>query len=196
MEESQTPILKIDQKLDILYDLLVSNYGDLTRDLSYLIANPQEIANTNFFASLLTKLNDMDFINLLLIQINNSQKGDPWLSDFLYSVNNLLAEASSEEDFDIPDGLIDKLEVWILNYDGQLPWYAATLLKFYDSEKADNIRLQKLNQEDFFLTHVECIIGLLRHDKEKYIDLVRSIAIDEGRDIDLREFCSELLEEK
>ena len=38
------------------------------------------------------------------------------------------------------------------------------------------IQLKKLEQDDFFLVHVDCIIGLLRYNRNKYIGLVSEIA--------------------
>ena len=69
---------------------------------------------------------------------------------------------------------------------------AASLLKFYESESTEKIQLKKLEERgDFFLTYAECILGLLRYDKEKHILLIRQIANDETRDQKLREFAED-----
>lgn len=182
----------IDQKLEILYDLLVDNFGTLETDLKDLISKPDKIKNTNKFASLLSDLKNSTFINPLLLTISLSDKGDVWLTDFLYAVINLLDESSVDDEFDIPENLIDKLRVWILDNTGEISWKAANLLKFYESETAEKIQLKKLEERgDFFLTYAECILGLLRSDKEKHMELVRQIAIDETRDPKLREFAAD-----
>ncbi len=182
----------IDQKLDLLYDLLVDNLETFEAELKDLISKPQKIKNTNKFASLLSRLKNITFIDPLLQTISFSNKGDLWLKDFLYAVNNLLDEASEADEYDIPKNLIDKLQVWILDNKGELAWKAANLLKFYESELAEKIQLKKLEERgDFFLTYAECILGLLHYDKEKHIELVRQIANDESRDQHLREFAEE-----
>jgi len=54
--------------------------------------------------------------------------------------------------------------------------------------------LKKLEERsDFFLTYVECILGLLRYNNDKYVELVEQIAADETRDEKLREFCNDLI---
>ncbi len=180
----------INQKLEILYDLLVDNFGTLETELKDLISKPEKIKNTNKVASLLSDLKNSTFINPLLVTISLSDKGDAWLADFLYAVINLLDESSVNDEFDIPQNLIDKLQIWVLDNTGEIAWKAATLLKFCESELAEKIQLKKLEERgDFFLTYAECILGLLRYDKDKHIGLVRQIACDETRDPKLREFA-------
>ncbi|MFI5139996.1 MAG: hypothetical protein ACHQIM_19410 [Sphingobacteriales bacterium] len=184
----------IDQKLDVLYDLLVDNLPTLTTELKDLIFDPDKINDTNKFASLLVELKNPDFINPLLEKINLGNKDDIWLTDFLYAVINLLDESSEVDEFACPDNLITKLEDWILNHKGELSWKAADLLKFYESGSAERIQLKKLEERgDFFLTYVECILGLLRYNNDKYIGLVEQIAADGTRDEKLRDFCNDLI---
>lgn len=183
----------INDKLDILYDLLVDNFETFEIELKDLILNPLKIKNTNKFASLLSELKNSTFIKPLLLKISLSEIGDIWLIDFLYAVVNLLNESSIHDEFDIPEHLIDKLHVWILDYNGNIAWKAASLLKFYESEEAEEIQLKKLEQDDFFMTHSECILGLLRYNKEKHFPLVRKIAIDVTKDKNLREFCEDVI---
>jgi hypothetical protein len=184
----------IDKKLETLYDLLVDNFSTLEAELKDLIYNPDKIKNTNKFASLLSDLKNSTFINPLLLTISCSDKDDSWLTDFLYAVINLLDESSVNEEFDIPKNLIDKLQVWVLDNKGEIAWKAANLLKFYESEKAEKIQLKKLEERgDFFLTYAECVLGLLRFDKSKYIGLVGQLAKDESVDEKLREFCNDII---
>ena len=183
----------INQKLDILYDFLVDNYPTLKAELIDLIRNPSRIQNSNKFSSLIGDLKDSSYIEPLLAQISLAGNNDPWLTDFLYALTELLDESSVSEEFTMPKGLINKLENWILDSTGELPWKAATLLKFYDSDQAEAIQLKKLDQEDFFLTHVECVLGLVRRNKAKYIELVREIANDQKRDERLRNICEEII---
>ena len=186
---------EVNQKLEVLYDLLVDNFGTLESEIIDLIANPDKIENTNKFASLISDLKKPVFISPLLYKIVAAEKGDRWLRDFLYAAINLLREGSSDDEFDTPKNLIDKLGSWVLENTGELSWKAAGLLKFSYSECAEEIQLKKLEQNDvFFLTHVECIIGLLWYDKKKHIGLVEQIANDETRDIKLREYCSSVIE--
>ena len=185
----------INQKLEVLYDLLVDNFSDLAIDLKELILNPERINDTNKFASLLSELKNSTFINPLLFKISLSEKGNLWLTDFLYAVNNLLNESSSNDEFDIPPLLIEKLRNWILDNKGELAWKASNLLKFYESESAEEIQLKKLEEkDDFFLTYAECILGLLHYNSEKHLDLVQQISTDETRNIKLREFAIEAYE--
>lgn len=185
----------IDQKLEVLYDLLVDNFGTIESELKDLISKPDKIKNTNKFASLLSDLKKTTFIYPLLLQISLANKGDLWLKDFLYAVINLLDESSENNEFDIPENLIDKLQVWILDNKSELSWKASNLLKFFESERAESIQLKKLEERgDFFLTYAECILGLLHYDKDKHLELVRQISIDETRDEKLREFADEAYE--
>ena len=185
----------IDQKLEIIYDLLVDNFSTLEIQLKDLIYKPETIKDTNKFASLLSEFKNSTFINPLLLTISLSDKGDPWLYDFLYAVINLLDESSVNDKFDMPKKLIDKLQVWILENKGEIAWKAANLLKFYESEKAEKIQLKKLEERgDFFLTYAECILGLLRYDKDKHIGLVEQLAKDETVDEKLKEFCSDTIQ--
>jgi hypothetical protein len=180
----------IDQKLEILYNFLVDNFGTLETELKDLISKPDKIKNTNKFASLLCNLKNSTFINPLLVTISLSDKGNAWLTDFLYAVINLLDESSVNDEFELPQNLIDKLQIWVLDNTGEIAWKAANLLKFYESESAEKIQVKKLEERgDFFLTYAECILGLLRYNKDKHIGLVRQIASDETRDPKLREFA-------
>lgn len=186
--------MTVDQKLEILYDLFVDNWATLETEIKVLIANPDKINDTNKFASLLSDLKKTVFIDPLLLKISLSERGDFWLLDFLYAVINLLDESSVNDEFDIPTNLINKLNTWVLDNKGELAWKAAMLLKFYESETAEQIQLKKLEQkESFFLIHVECILGLLRYDKDKHLDLVRQIANDNTRDEKLREFANDII---
>ena len=182
------------QKLNILYDLLVDNYAPLEDELIELIYNPGKIEDTNKFASLLSKLNSSEFINPLLKQISVANKDDSWLSDYLYAVIQLLEESSVNEEFNFPENLIDKLEEWIINNNGELSWKAANVLKFYESESAERVQLKKLEgYDDFFLTYVECILGLLHYNKDKHLELVERISKDSARDEELRKFCEDAI---
>ncbi len=184
-----------DQKLEILYDLLVDNFETLEAELKDLISEPDKIKDTNKFASLLSDLKNSTFINPLLLTISLSDKGDVWLSDFLYAAINLLNESSVNDEFEIPENLIDKLQTWILDEKSELSWKSANLLKFYKSEKAEQIQLRKLEERgDFFLTYAECILGLLRYDKDKHIGLVEQLTKDKTIDENLREFCIDTIQ--
>ena len=185
----------IKKKLDILYDLLVDNPEALKTELQELIVQPDQIDDSNKFASLLVELNNPVYIDSLLKKISVASKGAPWLCDFLYATTNLLDEGSENDEFVCPDGLLSKLEEWILNSIGELSWKAAGLLKFYDSDLAEQIQLKKLEgRDDFFLTYVECVDGLVRFHEEKYKGLIKQIAADETRDTKLREYCDELIQ--
>ena len=188
-------MIDINHKLDILYDLLVNNFETLEAELKDLISKPEQIKNTNKFASLFSNFKNSTFIDPLLQTISLSNKGDIWLTDFLYAVINLLDESAENEEFDIPENLIDKLHVWILDNKNELSWKAANLLKFNESETSEKIQLKKLEERgDFFLTYAECILGLLHYDKDKHLEFVRQISIDETRDEKLREFAFEAYE--
>jgi hypothetical protein len=184
----------IKQKLEILYDLLVDNYSTLEAELKELIANPSRIENTNKFASLLSDLKNSTFIEPLLLKISLSEKNDPWLADFLYAVISLLDGSSVNDEFDIPNNLIDKLGIWVLDSKDEISWKSANLLKFYESETAETIQLKKLEERgDFFLTYAECVLGLLRFNKNKHLELVVQISKDETRDQELRDFADNLI---
>ncbi len=184
----------IDQKLEILYDLLVDNLGEFETALIDLIQNPEKINDINNFGLLLSCLKNTIFINPLLLKISTADKDDFWLRSFLYAVINLINETPEDEEFDTPRALINKLENWTLNNTGELAWKAAKLLAFYESETAQRIQLAKLEQKDFWMTHAECIQGLLRFNKEKYTPLVMEIVKDETRDKNLREHCEGVLQ--
>ena len=185
---------EINENLEIIYHLLVDNPDEFESDLKTLILNPEKIKDTNRFASLLSKLNMSDLINPLLIQISKANNHDTWLTDFMYAAINLLTEASVDDEFDVPESLVEKLKIWILEFDGELAWKAASLLKFHPSEAASEIQLKKLEQRgDFFLTYVECITGLLWYDKEKHLSLINDIGQDETRGKKLQEYIHNYL---
>ncbi|MEO7211585.1 hypothetical protein [Mucilaginibacter sp.] len=184
----------INHKLDLLYDLLVDNFTILKNELIGLIAQPGKIDNTNKFASLLSELKNSDFIGPLLYQISLADRNDIWLTDYLYAAINLLEESSFDDEFAVPPNFIAKLEAWIINNKGELAWKAANLLKYLESEQAERIQLKKLEERgDFFLTYVECILGLLRYNKAKHMSMAKQIAEDETRDNELREFCRDII---
>ena len=185
---------EINQKLENLYNPLVDNFEAFSSELIELIFNPEAINNTNKFASLLVLLKRSEFVNPLLKKISSGNKGDFWLTDFLYAASGLLDECSEDEEFDVPKNIVFKLDEWVVNNTGQLSWYAACLLKFYESESAEKIQLKKLGQRgDFFLAYVECLLGLLRFHRDKYLPLVQEIANDETRDEKLIEFCRDVI---
>ncbi len=184
----------IEQKIDTLYDLLIDNFGTLEAELKDLISNPEKIKDTNKFADLISELKNSTFINPLLQTICVSKNNDPWLTDFLYATINLLEECSVNDEFEIPESLIFKLNDWILNNKNELSWKASSLLKFYESESAEKIQLQKLEERgDFFMTYVECLEGLLRFNEAKYIELANQISNDDTRDKKLIEYCEEVI---
>jgi hypothetical protein len=132
----------IDQRLKMLYDLLVDNSETLKAELKALISDPKGIEDTHKFALLLDEWKNPAFLEPLVLRISMSDKDDPWLLDYLYAAI-CLAEVSSEEyDFDLPPNLLDKLGDWILNDNGELAWKAADLLKFCESETAEQIQLK------------------------------------------------------
>jgi hypothetical protein len=83
----------INEKLDVLYDLLVDNYPILKAELIDLIRNPSKIKNSNKFSSLISDLKDSSYIDPLLAQISLADKNDSWLTDFLYALIELLMKA-------------------------------------------------------------------------------------------------------
>lgn len=183
----------IHSKLPTLYEALVDNSETFELEMIEAIKHPIDISNPNKFSTLLVTLNNKKFIEPLLLQISLGEKGDVWLSDFLFAAAKLLSEISNEDQFNTPKNLVPKLSDWIINSTGELAWMAAGLLKFSPSKKAEKIQLLKLEQRgDFFLTYVECILGLLDFHENKYLPLVKQIEADETRDIKLREFCREV----
>jgi hypothetical protein len=182
-------------KLNILYDLLVDNFAILKTELIDLIAQPGKIDNTNKFASLLSELKDLDFIEPLLLQISLADRNDVWLKDYLYAAINLVGESPIDDEFDVPQNFISKLASWIIGNKGELSWKAANLLKYFESESAERIQLKKLEERgDFFLTYAECILGLLRYNKPKHIHIAKDIIADETRDNKLRELCQNIID--
>jgi hypothetical protein len=179
--------------LDVLYNILVDNYDSFESNLKGLILNPEQISDTNKFTWLISQfINKPSFIEPFLLTITRSEKGDKWLTDYLFGVVNLIDKASSDDEFEIPDRLIDKLRSWILDSTGELSWKAAMLLKHFEITSAEEILLKKLDERgDFFLTYVECLLGLLRLDRKKYIEMVKEISLDETRDPKLVEFAIE-----
>ena len=184
---------EINKSLDTLYDILVDNYEDFENKVKELILIPEQISDTNKFTWLLSQfINKPSFITPFLLTINKSNKGDRWLNDYLFGVVNLIDNLSRDEEFDIPNGLIDKLRTWLLDNKDELSWKAATLLKYFESQTVEEIQLTKLQERgDFFLTYVECILGLLRYDRDKHIELVKEISFDKTRDPKLIEFAVE-----
>lgn len=180
-------------RLDYLYDLLIDNYNTLKEEIILLINKPADIKNTNKFATLLCKLDSAKFIDPLLHQISHANKDDVWLRDYLYAAGNLLGQCSSVEHFDMPDTLFEKLKDWLLNGRNELAWNTAILLKHYESEETEEVQLKKLDQDDFFLTHYECLLGLLNYNQPKHIKLIEQIVLDKNRNKNLRELCEKLL---
>ncbi len=182
--------MNIDDKLKVLYDILVDNTKLLEEELISLIANPEKIGNANKFASLLIKLNNPSFISPLLLQISYAEKEYAWLNDYLYAAGNLIEEMSADDTFETPKNLTQKLCDWTMDNTGELAWMASGLLQFSRSKLAEETQLKKLEDRSaFFLIHVNCILGLLRIDEEKHTPLVAQIAHDETNDEKLREFC-------
>jgi hypothetical protein len=184
---------EINKSLDTLYNILVDNYDEFESKVKKLILIPEQIPDTNKFTWLLSQfINKPSFIAPFLLTINKGNKEDKWLNDYLFGVINLIDNISSDEEFEIPEGLIDKLSDWLLDNKGELSWKSAMLLKYFESQTVEEILLTKLQERgDFFLTYVECILGLLRYDREKHIGLVKQISLDKTRDPKLIEFALE-----
>ncbi|MHA4847895.1 hypothetical protein ACX0G7_27280, partial [Flavitalea antarctica] len=179
------------KSLEFLYDILIDNFETFENELKLLISRPGDIENTNRFTWLISKfINKSGFIEPFLSTIAVSDDGDKWLSDYLFAAVELINNASSDDVFEIPEGLIEKLKWWILRHKGELSWKSATLLKYFEAEIAEEIQLKKLQErDDFFLTYVECMLGLVRHNKDKHLGFVKEIADDITRDERLREFA-------
>ena len=158
-----------------------------------LISKPKEIVDLNKFTWLISQfINKPVFIDAFLQKIAESEKVDKWLNDYLFAAVNLIDNASSEYQLHIPEGLISKLQTQTLDNRGELSWKASALLKYIESSVVEEIFVKKLQERgDFFLTYVECIIGLLWYDKAKYIEFVKEISEDTTRDEKLREYAKE-----
>jgi hypothetical protein len=186
-----------EQKLSLLYEWFVDDFDSLKADFLSLIESPETVSDTHKFSLVLAEIKRTEFLRPVLSQISKAEKTDSWLSDYLYAAICLSEETSEDEEVDLPDNLVRNLSSWLLKTQGELAWKSATLLKFIDSNLAEEAQLQKLKQYgDFFLTYVECILGLLRFNKDKYGYLIQQIAGDKNRDEELRLFAQEVLEKR
>ena len=98
---------EISKSLDALYDILVDNYEDFENKFKELIVVPEQIPDTNKFTWLLSQfINKPSFIEPFLYTINNGNKGDKWLNDYLFGVVNLIDKVSGDEEFEYQQGLL------------------------------------------------------------------------------------------
>ncbi len=170
------------QNLEILYSLLIENRSSFKNEITEIINNSLEIYNTNHFTDILSELKIEDFIEPLLHQINICKGDEGWLKDYLYAAINLIEQSIG--DFHSPDGLVIKLGEWLLKHDNELSWKSAELLKFSESEKAEGYLIKKFKEKDaFVLTRVACLIGLGRHNYNKYQKLIEESLTDQRDEV-------------
>lgn len=186
----------IKSDLDQLYNILIDNFDRFDQDLKVLIANPEEVSDTNKFTWLISRfINRSELIDPFLSTIAESDGKAKWLNDYIFAAVELIDNASEDLEFTIPEGLIERLRNWLLHSKGELSWKSATLLKYFDGTVVEAAQIEKLKERgDFFLTYVECIIGLLRNDRQNHLPLVKEISDDATRDEKLREFAKDAYE--
>lgn len=192
---------KIEEKIELLFnyyqnglEISETSLLDLLDSIP-LIDKNEEVTNIFCFEVLIHEIRTMPRIITPLLQaISLSDKDNTFFMYLIYASIFWLENYSENYEFNIPEKLVVRLGVWLLEGFGEITYVSAKLLNFFKLEAVEEMLLKKMGSyDDYYGTYIECLSGLLYYNKDKYFPLVKQIAKDERRNIFLREFCDEII---
>ncbi|MGJ8656345.1 MAG: hypothetical protein ACSHX6_07835 [Akkermansiaceae bacterium] len=133
-----------------------------------VICEPDEIENTNGFASLLGEISDARFIEPLIAQIGrDDSRGTSWLADYLYALILLLEE--EEDYYEVSDDFIHLLGGLLLNTGGgELSWKAGDVLMRIENPLSKGYVIQGVvDTELFHMTRIACMRAIVNQFTEE-----------------------------
>ncbi|MCW1887344.1 hypothetical protein OKA04_21585 [Luteolibacter flavescens] len=165
-----------------------SSDQEILAELISIISRPEQISNTNRFASLLVEITDDRFIPMLIEKVVDGTRGeDFWLSDYMYALGMLLYDR--DECYPVDDVFVRLMGDWLLNgKGGEISWKAGGILSEVEAPAAREYLLKGAADTSLFhLTRISCVRGVVNNFRDDAWALLESLDGDE--DDYVREAC-------
>jgi hypothetical protein len=155
-----------------------------------IIHRPEQINDTNRFASLLADIGDKSFIPALIEKIASAVPGTNfWLADYMYALINLLDE--SDDYYQVDESFAHLMGDWLLNTQGgEISWKAGHILSEVECPASKEYLMKgALDTSLLHLTRISCLRGIVNHFPEDARSLLQSLENDSNHG--LREACQD-----
>ncbi len=149
-----------------------------------ITGNPEAIANTHPFASLLLELNREEFVAPLIEAISKGVPGESgYLSDYLYALHGLLE--GQESLLKVEDHFVHSLGGWLLSTGGgEISWKSGLLLGEIENRSTREYLLKgSLDSSLLHLTRVACLRAIVNHYGEDASEILEKLVDDEDSDV-------------
>lgn len=169
----------------VLLSQIISNTDPrLVQCLAKTIQKPEEIEDTNRFATLLDDLSQPDFIPPLIEAIYRGKPSETeWLADYMYVLGSLLED---QDDWWQPEEkFVHLLGDWLFSTGGgEISWKSAIILEELEHPATLEYFLKGAEaQELMHLTRVCCIRGVMNHFREQAPELLQKLANDPDQNV-------------
>lgn len=161
--------------------------------LVVVIQHPEQVDDTNKFASLLADIGDERFIQALIEKVASGVPGkDSWLADYMYALIELLNE--SDDYYQVDESFAHLLGDWLLNTQGgEISWKAGDILSEVECPACKEYLLKGAADTSLFhLTRISCIGGIVNHFREDARSLLQSLEGDSRQEV--REACQSAMD--
>jgi hypothetical protein len=161
---------------------------ELLAALLAIIHRPEQINDTNGFASLLADIGDESFIQVLIDKISSGVPGrDFWLADYMYALIELLNV--TEDYYPVEESFAHLLGDWLLNTQGgDISWKAGDILSEVECPASKEYLLKGAADTSLFhQTRISCIRGIVNHFREEARSLLQNPQDDSSQEV--KEAC-------
>jgi hypothetical protein len=151
---------------------------------AYIIRHPNEIEDTNRFASVLAGIKPRGSIAHLIDAVSSGIPGETqWLADYLYVLLELLEE--EQEFYPVDESFVNLLGGWLLHSGGgEISWKAAGVMACLDHDATRDFLMQgALDQSLFNLTRISCLRGTVNRYPQDAPELLSTLEIDENQEV-------------
>jgi hypothetical protein len=174
------------ESIELLVDIVVDTNNELIDAIKNIIYKPDNIKNTNRFASLLVEIPSDDYIKPLIDMIKKAELNvSGWLADYMYALGCLLEER--DDSWDADDEIVQKLGNWMLHTNGgEISWKASEILEQMNNPITKEIYINGANNSELFiLTRHACIRGLVNRHRSEAVNILEGMANDPIEEIQI-----------
>lgn len=167
------------ETLSLLYDLFLSDPEKISESLIFLINQPEKIADTNKFASLLEEFSSESFIEPLIGKIRDGNLDtNLWLADYMYALGSLLMER--EDAWPADQDFVKLLGKWLLSTGGgEISWKAGIILSHLENSLTKQYLKQGVyDQSLFHQTRISCLQGIINQYRSEATAVLQDLAND------------------
>ncbi|MEM7183583.1 MAG: hypothetical protein AAF518_21935 [Spirochaetota bacterium] len=184
--------------LNFLGQVVVKQHKSIVASFLEIIKAPDNIEDTNTFASLLVDLKSDQFLPALIDEIAKATPGkETWLADYMYALEALLDKTDMY--YPGPESFVSLLGDWMFSTGGgEIAWKSSGILANLDNESCLPYLKRGVKDTSFFhLVRSNCLQGLVNKYGAEHIELIQSLQND--KDEDFREAvldCLDYLEQR